>query len=107
MCRSGLILLAVLLGAGKLYALSVDTENRPPLEKPANGEAQTGSRQLKENSQQNAPPAVTESAVIRAPQPGSYPSTNNSEKQAAPPVSTFTPTEKISADSAVSFPVDI
>ena len=35
------------------------------------------------------------------------PAAKNSSRQSAKPAATFTPTEKIGADSAVSFPVDI
>ena len=35
------------------------------------------------------------------------PATGNSSRQSGKPAPTFTPTEKIGADSAVSFPVDI
>ena len=35
------------------------------------------------------------------------PATNNSSRKTGKPAATFTPTEKIGADSAVSFPVDI
>jgi hypothetical protein len=35
------------------------------------------------------------------------PAANNSSRQSGKPAPTFTPTEKIGADSAVSFPVDI
>jgi len=36
-----------------------------------------------------------------------YQSKGNDKKKSAPSATTFTPTEKIGADSAVSFPVDI
>jgi hypothetical protein len=79
MGRNILILLAVLLYAGELHALSVDDDKR----------SQDGSsvKQQPENRK------------IQAPE--------KSGKKAAAPVSTFKPTERISADSAVSFPVDI
>jgi len=35
------------------------------------------------------------------------PAAGNSSRQTGKPAATFTPTEKIGADSAVSFPVDI
>ena len=35
------------------------------------------------------------------------PAANNSSRKTGKPAATFTPTEKIGADSAVSFPVDI
>jgi hypothetical protein len=35
------------------------------------------------------------------------PAASNSSRQTGKPAATFTPTEKIRADSAVSFPVDI
>jgi hypothetical protein len=35
------------------------------------------------------------------------PAAGNSSRQSGKPAATFTPTEKIGADSAVSFPVDI
>jgi hypothetical protein len=35
------------------------------------------------------------------------PAANNNSRQTGKPAATFTPTEKIGADSAVSFPVDI
>jgi len=73
-----LILLAGLLAAGNLYALSVDRESKPLEE----GQAE----------------------VINTPKQQSV---VEERKKPARPVSTFTPTEKISADSAVSFPVDI
>ena len=79
MGRNILILLAVLLCAGELHALSVDDDKR----------SQDGStvKQQPENRKNQAP--------------------EKSGEKAAAPVSTFKPTERISADSAVSFPVDI
>jgi len=73
-----LILLAGLLAAGNLYALSVDKDNKP-------GEG-------------------GQVEVVETPK---HQSVAEERKKPARPVSTFTPTEKISADSAVSFPVDI
>ena len=73
-----LILLASLLATGNLYALSVDRDSKPD----EGGQAE----------------------VIKAPK---HQSVAEERKKPAKPVSTFTPTEKISADSAVSFPVDI
>ena len=79
MRRYGLLLLLSLLCAGKLHALSVDT-GKPP---------------------------QSEAAATQQPQARQYQAPEKTGKKTAPPVSTFTPTEKISADSAVSFPVDI
>ena len=79
MHRYSWILLVALLCAGNLYALSVDTDKR----------------------------AQGDSAVAQQPEARKSQAAEKSGKKAAPPVSTFTPTEKISADSAVSFPVDI
>lgn len=79
MHRYSWILLAALLCAGNLYALSVDTDKR----------------------------AQGDRAVAQQPEARKSQAAEKSGKKAAPPVSTFTPTEKISADSAVSFPVDI
>ena len=73
-----LILFAGLLTTGNLYALSVDRDNKPS----EGGQAE----------------------VINTPKQQSV---AEERKKPARPVSTFTPTEKISADSAVSFPVDI
>ncbi len=73
-----LIFMAGLLAAGNLYALSVDRDSKPG----EGGQAE----------------------VIKAPKQQSV---AEERKKPARPVSTFTPTEKISADSAVSFPVDI
>ena len=79
MGRNILILLAVLLCAGELHALSVDDDKR---------------------SQGN-------NTVKQQPQDRKNQAPEKSGKKAAAPVSTFKPTERISADSAVSFPVDI
>jgi uncharacterized protein (UPF0333 family) len=79
MHRYSLILLVTLLCAGNLYALSVDTDKR----------------------------SQGDSAVAQQPQGQKSQAAKKSGKKAAPSASTFTPTEKISADSAVSFPVDI
>ena len=79
MGRNILILLAALLCAGELHALSVDDDKR---------------------SQGN-------NTVKQQPQAQKYQAPGKSGKKAAAPVSTFKPTERISADSAVSFPVDI
>lgn len=54
----------------------------PPAQDAAAGQAERG-------------PSVARPAVTVPPEAG------------APPAATFTPSEKISADSAVSFPVDI
>ncbi|MDH3830888.1 MAG: hypothetical protein OEU63_06635 [Gammaproteobacteria bacterium] len=79
MRRYGLILLAALLCAGKLHALSVDDEKRSQDDSSVQQQSQSRKNQAPEKS----------------------------GKKAAAPVSTFKPTERISADSAVSFPVDI
>ena len=79
MRRSSLLLLMALLYAENIYALSVDTDKRP----------------------------LGDSAVVEQQEIQKSQAVKNSGKKAAPPVSTFTPTERISADSAVSFPVDI
>jgi hypothetical protein len=79
MHRYSLILLATLLCAGKLHALSVDDDKR----------SQDGS------------------SVKQQPETRKYQAPEKPAKKSAAPVSTFTPTERISADSAVSFPVDI
>jgi len=79
MGRNILILLAVLLCAGELHALSVDDDKR--------SQGDNTVKQQPENRKNQAP--------------------EKSRKKAAAPVSTFKPTERISADSAVSFPVDI
>ena len=79
MRRYALILLVTLLSAGKLHALSVDTD------KPPQGDE----------------------TVTQPPETRKYQAPEKTGKKTAAPVSTFTPTEKISADSAVSFPVDI
>ena len=79
MHRYNLILLVALLCAGNLYALSVETDKR----------------------------SQGDSAVTQQPQAEKPQAAEKSGKKAAPPASTFIPTEKISADSAVSFPVDI
>ena len=79
MARNILILLAVLLYAGELHALSVDDDKR--------SQGDNTVKQQPENRKNLAP--------------------EKSGKKAAAPVSTFKPTERISADSAVSFPVDI
>ena len=73
-----LILLAGLLATGNLYALSVDMDNNPLEE----GQAE----------------------VVETPKQQSV---AEERKKPATPVSTFTPTERLSADSAVAFPVDI
>jgi len=73
-----LILFAGLLTTGNLYALSVDKDNKPVEGEPAD--------------------------VMKAPK---HQSVSGQRKKPARSLSTFTPTEKISADSAVSFPVDI
>ena len=74
-----LVVLAGLLCAGNLYALSVDTDEKPHGEKPQGEKTET----------QKYQPAARDSS------------------KPAPSAATFKPTEKISADSAVSFPVDI
>ena len=57
------------------------------------------------------PSAATQAADAEATQAGEPQAPAGrqpqSESEAAAPVTTFTPTEKIQADSAVSFPVDI
>ena len=79
MGRNILILLAVLLCAGELHALSVDDDKR----------------------------SQGDNTVTQQPQDRKNQAPEKSGKKAAAPVSTFKPTERISADSAVSFPVDI
>ena len=79
MGRNILILLAVLLCAGELHALSVDDDKRSQDDSSVQQQSQSRKNQAPEKS----------------------------GKKAAAPVSTFKPTERISADSAVSFPVDI
>ncbi len=69
-----LVVLAGLLCVGNLYALSVDTDEKP---------------QVRKVETQKYQPAARD---------GSKPASS---------AATFKPTEKISADSAVSFPVDI
>jgi len=71
--------LAGLLLAGNLQALSVDQE-----------------KQQQQQQQQSDQLPVQK-----------YQSTGNDNKKTAPAATTFTPTDKIGADSAVSFPVDI
>ncbi|MDB4409223.1 hypothetical protein N9235_00195 [Gammaproteobacteria bacterium] len=99
-----LMLPVILMCAGNLYALSVDSENRPQNEKAANGQPQTLAPQPVEK---NPLPLADENDATREAPPRTYQATEKTGKKAAPPVSTFTPTERISADSAVSFPVDI
>jgi hypothetical protein len=57
------------------------------------------------------PSAATQAAGAEATQAGEPPAPAGQqprpESEAAAPVTTFTPTEKIQADSVVSFPVDI
>ena len=79
MGRNILILLAVLLCAGELHALSVDDDKR----------------------------SQGDNTVKQQPQDRKNQAPEKSGKKTAAPVSTFKPTERISADSAVSFPVDI
>jgi hypothetical protein len=69
-----LMVLAGVLCVGNLYALSVDTDEKP---------------QVRKVETQKYQPAARDSS------------------KPAPSAATFKPTEKISADSAVSFPVDI
>jgi len=64
---------------------------------------------------QNEPPAQTPTApaTTRAPELPPMVETDNSQQTADPnstrskPLTTFKPTEKIQADSAVAFPIDI
>jgi hypothetical protein len=72
--------LTALLLAGNLQALSVDQEKQ---------------------QQQQQQPQGDQLQVQK------YQSKGNDKKKSAPSATTFTPTEKIGADSAVSFPVDI
>ena len=72
--------LAGLLLAGNLQALSVDQE-----------------KQQQQQQQQQADPLPEQK----------YQSKGSDNKKTAPSATTFTPTDKIGADSAVSFPVDI
>ena len=74
-----LYVLAGLLLAGELQALSVDHE-----------------KQQQPGQQQDARPQVKE-----------YQSKGSDTKKITPSATTFTPTDKIGAGSAVSFPVDI
>lgn len=80
------LLLAGLLVTGKLHALSLDRDG---------SQTQNGATAVQQ-------PAAQETPGSRGQQAAAPP-----VKKPAAPVSTFTPTEKISADSAVSFPVDI
>jgi Tfp pilus assembly protein PilV len=73
-----LYVLAGLLLAGNLQALSVEQEKQQP-------------------QQQQADQLPVQK----------YQSTGSDTKKTAPAATTFTPTDKIGADSAVSFPVDI
>lgn len=79
MRRYALILLLPLLSAGKLHAFSVDTDK----------------------------PSQSDETVTQPPETRTYQAPEKTGKKTTAPVSVFTPTEKISADSAVSFPVDI
>ena len=72
--------LTALLLAGNLQALSVDQE-----------------KQQQQQQQQQADQLQVQK----------YQSKGSDNKKSAPSATTFTPTEKIGADSAVSFPVDI
>ena len=76
--KNHLILFAGFLAAGNLYALSTDRGN-----KSAEGE---------------------QAEVVEAPK---HQSVTEERKKPARSLPTFTPTEKLSADSAVAFPVDI
>jgi hypothetical protein len=51
-------------------------------------------------AKEEPPESAAGASKVEAPQP-------NSERKPVQPAQTFTPTEKIKADSAVSFPVDI
>jgi hypothetical protein len=56
---------------------------------------------------QSATDAATAGRTQQAPQEQRVPPVKQEARQPAKPAATFTPSERIGADSAISFPVDI